>query len=255
MTFAACHPGKIGDALYSLPAIREIYRQTGEKCDFYTSSYCEPMRKLMLYQDCINDFIVPSNYKVERFDCGAQPWYMDIDESQYSAVYQFGFRSVPDRALHQFIALYAGIDKPLDIEYNYPNIDEPIQNYYVVAPRGSSSYANLFYNVGKRLIDLGYGLVVIGGDNENIFNIPEVENPYLIDFTGKNMLNTVSILSKAQGFFGLMSSQLVLANGFNFPKVAPHDGRSWDMRHVIYSIHNHYPVDPSTTELLRLLDA
>jgi hypothetical protein len=68
------------------------------------------------------------------------------------------------------------------------------------------------------------------------------------------MLSTLSILSGAKGFVGLMSSQLVLANGFPYPRIAPHDGRSWDMRHVINTEYNHYPINPSVEQILSLLD-
>src|SRR5215203_1438962 len=99
---AACHPGKIGDALYTLPTLRYIYGVTGSKIDFYTSEYCEPMRSLLEYQPYINSFNIAPNYKVERMDMGCQPWYMPIEG--YDQVFQLGFQTVPDRAIHQFIA-------------------------------------------------------------------------------------------------------------------------------------------------------
>lgn len=250
---AVSHPGKIGDALYALPTCRELAAQFGEKVDFYTSSYCEPMRELVEYQSYINRMVVPAHYVIERMDMGVQPWYMPIPEKEYTAIYQLGFKHVPDRALHQFMALDAGIDKPLPIVYDYPEIDDHRAQFYVIAPRGSSSYADLFYDVGIRLIERGFGIAVIGGPRESIFHLDEISHPAIHDLTGIDMLSTVALLSKAKGFVGLMSSQLVLANGFDFPKVAPHDGVHWDMRHVVYSNTNYYPINPTADEVLTLL--
>jgi len=46
---------------------------------------------------------------------------------------------------------------------------------------------------------------------------------------------------------------LALANGFEIPKVAVHDGRSWDMRHIISSSTNHYPINPTAEQVLEIL--
>lgn len=249
---AVSHPGKIGDSLYALPTCKYLAEQYGERVDFYTSSYCEPMRPLVEYQPYINRMVVPAEYHVERMDLGVQPWYMPIDESQYTQVHQLGFRSVPDRALHQFMALNAGIDKSLKVWYDCPYIGNTM-DYFCIAPRGSSDYAKLFYDVGKRISQLGYGVAVIGGASENIFEVPEISDPLIFDYTGTDFLTTTSIIAESMGFVGLMSSQLVLANGFDVPKVAVHDGIHWDLRHVIYSDTNFYPINPSVEEVVALL--
>lgn len=246
-------PGNTGDCIYALPAAKELCTSLGVQCDFYTANTSEHLRSLFEYQPYIDQFIIPKAYRIERRDMGTQPWYMPIDESRYLATYQLGYRSVPDRPLHQFMALYAGIDKPLKIEYTYPEIDDHGAKFYVIAPRGSSDYAKLFFDVGMRIVERGFGIVIIGGTGENIFHLEEISHPAIQDLTGLDMLSTVSLLSKAQGFVGLMSSQLVLANGFNYMKVAPHDGIHWDMRHVVYSDSNFYPVNPTSDEVLTLL--
>jgi len=247
-------PGKIGDALYALPTCKQLAEDFGEQVDFYTSSYCEPIRALVEYQPYINRMVVPDTYIIERMDMGIQPWYMPIPENQYTAAYQLGYRGIPDRALHQFMALEAGIDKPLKIEYTYP---EPKYTFFTpfvtFAPRGSSSYANLFIEVAYKLIEKRIGIVVIGGAGENYFQVDDILNPYILDYTGYDMIDTVGMLSKSLAFIGLMSSQLVLANGFDFPKIAPHDGIHWDMRHVVYSDTNFYPINPSEDDIISLV--
>lgn len=239
--FATAHPGKMGDALYSLPFIRHIYNTTGEKIDFYTSDYCAPMRRLFEYQSCINEFVVSPHYRVERMDMGCQPADILIDKP-YEQVYQLGFHRIPDRAIHQFIAAEQGVTIPLAVEYEFPKLTGPLvdSTYICIAPRSPSSFQSLFDALADRVT-----CVVIGG--------PGDYSGHGLDYTGKDFLETLSIMSGAKGFVGLMSSQLVLANGFPYSKIAPWDGRSWDMSHVIYQASNHYPVNPSVDHILSLL--
>ena len=247
MTIAITMPGKMGDALYALPLARLLYGINGEKIDFYTSDYCYPLKGLIEYQPYINECIIPADYKVERMDMGVQPWFMPVKDG-YTQVYHTGFQGVPDRAIHQYIALQAGYDMPLGISYEYPSLllreDSKlvgIDNYICIAPRGETTYKQLFNEIAQNT-----QTVIIGGKGDY--------TGYGIDMTGVSMLDTLSILSGAKGFVGLMSSQLVLANGFPYPKIAPHDGIHWDMRHVIQTVSNHYPINPSIQEVLALLD-
>lgn len=242
MTIAVSMPGKMGDALYALPFARLLYGINGEKIDFYTSDYCKPLAELIAYQPYINKVIIPAEYKIERMDMGCQPWEMPI-AGDYTQIYHAGFRSVPDRAIHQFIAAQYGYNGPLGISYDYPKLigtlyDEP---YICIAPRGETTYKELFNEIAKKK-----RAIIIGGHGDY--------TGYGIDATGIDMLSTLSILSGAKGFVGLMSSQLVLANGFPYPRIAPHDGRSWDMRHVVNTEYNHYPINPSVEQILSLLD-
>lgn len=246
--YAAFHPGKIGDALYALPFIRFIYGQIGEKLDFFTSDYCEPMRSLFEYQHCINSFNIAPGYKIERMDMGCQPPFADI--KGYEHVFQLGFQRVPDRAIHQFIAKEQGVDIGLGIRYDYPEMSYTLKSalektvgldeYICIAPRGNTSFGNLFDTVAQRM-----PAVIIGGAGDY--------RGYGVDLTQLDFLETTTVLSRARGFIGLMSSQLVLANGFDYPRIAPWDGSSWDMRHVCYTEYNHYPVNPSTDDILKLL--
>jgi len=238
---ACTHPGKIGDALYCLPTIKALSKKYNCKIDFYTSSYCKPLKNLFLYQSYINDFIIPKNYIIKRFDMGIQPWKMPVNGG-YDLVYHLGFKRIPDKALPNFIAETAEVNiEPIQFEYpDLKILDEP---YYVIAPR--KAYKDLFNNI---VLHSDLPFVVIGGKGDNNLS------PYsAIDKTGTDFLETVSIIANSKGFVGLMSSQLVLANGFDIPKVAPHDGKNWDMRHVVRSKNNFYPVNPTYEEVIELL--
>lgn len=222
------------------------------------------MQRLFEYQSFVDRFIVADWYKVERMDMGCQPWEIPIP-GEYYEEYQLGFRAIPDGPLHQYIARQVGVDVPLAIRYEHPVLPvidwngapavelinklghEPRMHlpYVCLAPRSPSSYDQLFYDLSIALRQINVDVVQIGGEGQYV-GVGR-------DATGLDMLDTLSILSRADGFVGLMSSQLVLANGFDIPRIAPHDGRSWDMRHVVAYHLNHYPVNPTATDIIELL--
>ncbi len=244
------HPGKMGDAMYSLPAMRYICRKLDTTCDFYTSEYCRPMKRLFEYQDFIDGFYMPDNYRIQRMDMGVQPWYIPVDLSLYETVWQLGFRQVPDRPLPNFIAMVAGIQasQPIVVKYNCPDfktLDEP---YIIISPRGRTTFEPLFQDI----IDKSPVKVVqVGGWGDAV---GDTSHENTIDQTGLDMLETCTWIKNSKGFIGIMSVNLVLANGFEIPRVSPHDGKSWDMRHVIRSEYNHYPINPTAEECLELID-
>lgn len=240
--FAAAHPGKMGDALYALPAIREIAARHGEPLDFYTSSYCEPLRRLFEAQDCVDRFVVAPTYVLEDFGCGARPWQVPVPAG-YDAIYQMGFEQYPEGPIPDYIATRAGLPAGLPIRYDFelpaPEIDGP---YIVTAPRGYTEYSHVFRAIADHC---PVPVVEIGGVGDG------TGSPRSIDKTGLDMLEVLPWLAGARGFYGLHSAMLVLANGFPIPKVAP-QGR-WDMRHVVRSPYNQYPVEPDGNEILKRL--
>lgn len=247
---AFSHPGKMGDALYVLPTIRYITKYFNTNADFYSSEYCRPMKRLMEYQNCITNMFFPDNYMVERMDMGVQPWYIPIDISLYETVFQLGFRQTPDCTLPRFIATTAGIGahQKIEVKYDCPDIETLNEPYIVIGPRGHTTFEPLYLDIIEKS---PIKVVQVGGAGDAVGQI--AGNDKVVDFTGGDMLETCSWLKKSKGFIGLMSAMLVLANGFEIPRVAPHDGKSWDMRHVVESEYNYYPVDPTAEEALEVM--
>jgi ubiquinone/menaquinone biosynthesis C-methylase UbiE len=241
---ACAHPGKMGDALYALPAIRELCRRRGARADFYTSSYCAPLRRLFEAQECIDKFVVSPDYVLVDFGCGARPWDVPVPGG-YDAVFQMGFREYPPDSIPDYIARCAGLPPGLPIKYDFdlpaPDIAGP---YIVTAPRGHTAYSPVFRAVADYspipVVEVG-----AAGDGTG--------SPRAVDRTGLDMLEVLPWLAGCRGFFGLHSAMLVLANGFPVVRVAPQGG--WDMRHVVRSVYNHYPSEPGADEVLRLLGA
>lgn len=198
------------------------------------------MEPLMRQQSCISDFIVPAEYNPARYDCGVQPWQMPVP-SGYEMVYHLGFRMAPERRLVDWMSETVGGPKGLLVRYEFERTDTGLTRpYIVVAPRGQTDFTTLFARVCEQC---PIEVVQIGAKGEAI---PDIG----IDLTGADFVTTCNILEGASAFFGLMSSQLVLANGFQIPKVVPHNN-AWDMRHVEWTPGNIYLVTDSPAEMLR----
>jgi hypothetical protein len=72
-----------------------------------------------------------------------------------------------------------------------------------------------------------------------------------VDFTGRSMLETVSIFRRAIAFVGPLSSQLVLASGFPIPRIIPVRQEN-DMVPVERTPFDHY-VSPKPEKVLDML--
>lgn len=239
---ACTHPGKIGDALYALPAIRALCEASGDRADFYTSEYCRPILDLVAAQPYIRSAYVSDAYRPERMDCGVQPCEVPVPDG-YASVHHFGFRTIPDRPLHQFIANQAGVEaRP--IEYTFTDRETLSGPYIVLSARGESTFRPLF----RQFVEQSpVPVVEIGAAGEY------VGEGRSLDMTGLTLLDTLPWIAHSAGFVGMSSSMLVLANGFDIPKVVPHDGKSWDTRHWVQSPRSHYMVEPSVDEVLDAL--
>lgn len=245
--YAFCHPGKIGDALYSLPTIHTVCEKDGAIADFHTSEACLPLKRLILYQEHINSFVIPLEYKIYDYGQGVQPWKMPVRENMYDKVFQLGFKNVPNGPIHRFIAREAGISEKIpDPHYTYPDITFYEEPYMVVAfnfYRGGS-----LYNTYKYIIENSPIKVVQTGLSVDWVDAPS-ENQMDID-----LLEVLSLLSKAKIFVGFYSGLLALANGF--PKLIrfitlPHAGVGEQ-----HGLHLHNTTDlqnPDPEHLLNLI--
>lgn len=248
---ACAHPGKMGDTLWALPSVRALCEKHDAVCDFYTSDYCLPLKDLVEYQPYIRQMIVPAGYTITSMDCGCQPAEMPIDPRGYAAVYQMGFHGVPFGCIGGYIAEKAGLPRAVGerVEYAVPphGLGFGPRGYIVLAPRGETSYAPLMREFAKRS---PFPTVEIGAIGQAV--IPTDEEHF--DLTCASMLRMASIISGARAFIGLMSGPLVIANGFPVvKKIVPHNGRSWDMSHVMYSDNHHYEIEPTVERLLGIV--
>jgi len=210
--YAFCHPGKIGDALYTLPSIHTICERDNVSATFYTSSACQQLERLFLYQDHIEEFIVPADYRISNEGQGIQPWKMHV-KGNYKRVYQLGFEHFPRGALHKFIGATAGLTSVPDPYYKYPDISFYNEPYIVIGfsslrswPNMKTSYENLIKQCPIKVVQTGLPQDYLDAPCENKI--------------GLDLLEVLSLLSQAIMFVGFYSGLLALANGFpDLPKI------------------------------------
>jgi hypothetical protein len=136
----------------------------------------------------------------------------------------------------------------LNIKYEYPELETLEEPYIVIAPRGKSVYTELFQTI---IDDSSMKVVAVGapGDAEDLFGENLIDKTTYVD--SLNLLETVSWLSKAETFFGLLSVNLVLANGFpNLKKIAFHNVNSKNFKHLVQSDNNVYLKNPTKDYVL-----
>lgn len=242
--YAFAHPGKIGDALYTLPTIHAICERDDAVADFYTSEVCRPAENLFRYQDHINDFIVPENYVIEGDGQGIQPWSMPVP-SGYDRVFQLGFSSFPAGPLHKFIAKSAGLSAN-DVQppkYKYPDkkfYDDP---YLVMVYNKLRGYPPM-YRVYRELLDeLNIRIVQTGVVSDHVDGPSD-------NLTGIDLLDVISLLAGARLYLGFYSAILALANGFeSLDKVvtipAPGTGEQHGL-HLQNTYHVYYTAPPAS---------
>ncbi len=226
MTIAVSMPGKIGDALYTLPTIRALAKKHKCKVDFYTSEYCKPAISLFEYQSEINRVVIPSNYVIENKGAGVQPWEMSIPGG-YEAAYQLGFKTWPNCSLPQHFANDAGVTIG-HIFYEYPDIKLDCKPVVV----GCNVVRGRWLpEIVRVLREEGYTVALVGGPGEG--------DGEPLDFTGSNFLQTASIMAHATAYIGVFSSNLVIAQGFQIKKII-YAGVGVDMRHAVQNEYSKY---------------
>jgi hypothetical protein len=244
---AVAMPGKIGDALYALPACRALAERHGCPVDFHTSEHCRPLVRLLEYQSCVRRVVVPPAYRVAHHDCGTQPWLMPVRRDDYDAVYQLGFRRTPELVLPDYLAGLAGVEVG-PVRYDTP-VGDPgaaLAPYVCLAPGGSDSarWRGLYAGFARRC---PLPVVQVGAAGEGLPGVGRA------DVTGLDMLDTLPWLAGCAAFVGGLSAMLVLANGYGCRKVVPVAPDTPNLHHVLRTPAHHYPVSPTADDLLRLV--
>ncbi len=233
------HPGKIGDALWTLPTVRFLAKKHGCQVDFYTSEVCRPLIRLLEYQPYIRRVVIPPEYRVKNMSCGVQPWLVPVPP-EYNAIYHLGFRSYPNRFLPRWIAESVGVPWPLPLEVECPQVPTPPDPYVVLAPRGDSPHRRDFEEFVERC---PLHVVQVGSAGEAVGSFGR-------DLTGLDFLETATWLSGCCAFIGLHSALLVLAAGFPCWKVGVGEG---DLQHVLHSKRHRYLTYPTANQLLEVV--
>ena len=93
-------PGKTGDSVLQFPVIHHWHKQTGEKCEIWMDEKtCKPLVNLFAAQPAVESVKLVEG--VENYNCGGQPFHMNLPTSAYSGnnIYHLGFRAFPIRQI------------------------------------------------------------------------------------------------------------------------------------------------------------
>lgn len=242
---ACSHPGKMGDALYALPTIRELSKKHNSKVDFYTSSYCSGLKSLFEWQSYIRYFKVLDDYKIKGTYCGIQPWDMPVPKS-YEHIYQLGFKSTPNKNLPQYIADSAGINK-ISLKIEFPSLRTLNEPYIVISKRlGTIRHPHCVKLFNQIIKESKLPAVIVGGSNEYLGNG--------INQTGMSFLDTIAWIHNSTCFIGNMSSQLVLANYTKVPKIVVPLRKHFHKKHLIFTDkHKYLPNNVQLAELKKAI--
>jgi hypothetical protein len=207
---AVAMPGKMGDVLYCLTAVRWLCKKHNAVADFWTSEYCRPLKRLMEYQSCIDQFLINEDYVMDHMGLGIQPWYLPVpNENEYEAVYQAGIREVPQMYIPDHICKSLDIPMNQKVYYEYEDMATLDKEYIIVAPRGEDFWTPLIKDLDNGPSKVN--IVQIGAKGDYVGDIG-------IDKTGLDFLETTAWIAKSKVFMGCASSQLVIAEGFSMSR-------------------------------------
>ena len=232
-------PGRIGDALYSLPTIRHISKILGSKVDFWTSDYCKPLVSLFKAQSFINEVYIAKNYIVQHHGCGTQPWEL-IPEKEYDRIYHMGLRSYPQgRLVDYYPSLHGFTFCDTSIQYDFTKREIP--SGIVVSPGRNPILKPLFSKLITELAQ-NHTIYQVGPPSETI----NITHPNLKTIS-EDMLGTIAYINACHTFIGTLSANLVLANGFPCKKIIICEKERHNPAHDVHNeshIYLDFPVSP-----------
>lgn len=246
MNLIACaHPGKIGDTLFTLPAIRELCRLHNAKADLFVRPFCEPARDLIEYQSCINKMHTFASYK--EINCRLQGLTDFPNKEKYKSVFDISWKKMEYFPLPESLAVAAGLPRSIgrNLFYEIPDtVPEQIFGLgeYIVLTTKSQGLT-LFKDLFESFIQASpWPVIVMGGKEEKL--------DCGIDMTGLGFLDMARIIACSKAYLGVFSSPLVVAQGFKIPKTCVFNGRTWHPTQILKDGETEYLVDPTVEELI-----
>ncbi|HMO17729.1 MAG TPA: hypothetical protein PKA63_05525 [Oligoflexia bacterium] len=229
------HPGKIGDLLYSLNAIRAISIHFEAPVTLLTSTYSSSLKSILLLQEYIKDVLIDTNYRAENQNRGLQPHTMTIP-GKFDHVFQLGYREqdsfpITERPLSEYpffilkeiygLSL-SGLDSPRLILKDIGRAEIPSPYFVfqclgetldvVLGPDELNKVATRWSAIIK---SFGISSVVLTGERE----INRYRALGLNPIVPENFLESAKYLLNSKGLIAPQSALLALANELGVPRI------------------------------------
>jgi ADP-heptose:LPS heptosyltransferase len=226
-------PGKLGDLIYTLPAVMALARSNNSPITYLTSPYCQAAQNLVESQSYIQDCLIDHEYQLEHVKYGCQPYTMS-EPAGFDRIYHLGFRPevTGNKILRQ--PLIATFFQILEKIYSLalPAYDGAP---YLAVDGAQTENVVLFQGHGHTLMDLmdedsknrllsfwrrlfqkmDYNILAVSGPNEK-----EFYEPFGLPLhCPQDMLETARMIKKARLFIGVQSAAAALADGLKTPRL------------------------------------
>jgi len=238
MRILATFPGKIGDLIYTLPAISKLQIHFGCRIDYQISAYCKPALKLLKTQSYIGDVIIDESYRIMHTKYGCQPYKMNEPEG-YDHIFHLGFRpslfggSILDGSYHLIEVNFVTLERiyKLSLDFNLEDqflfIEEHKKENYIVFNCGSfiqdQALLQRSYLVGKWNVifeELSHDEVVIlcTQEERDFFSTYFNKECIITD----DLLEAALVIDNAKFFLGCQSACYAIAEGLKVPRLILH---------------------------------
>jgi len=215
-------PFKIGDTLWAMPTVQALARKWGEPVDFATAVYSKPIVSLLEYQSYIDKVIVDERFDNAILNKDAMWNSPDVTfpEEEYEEQVHLYYPGLPQVHLPYSLAALADvkIEAPLSIQYpGMPalsiSVDKPFEKYIVVnKTRAGTSLVNGITGYAFDLFvkNSPVPVVLVGGPNDRVSSAGSTSE--VLDFCGRDFLETSSVVAQADAFIGHFSGNATLAS-------------------------------------------
>ncbi len=228
------HPGKLGDLIYSLGAIKALSETKNKKITVLTSTYCQSAYQLLLAQEYIEAVKIDFNYKPIHEHRGYQPHSLSLLEGDYD-VFELGYREKDDYDLHnQHLKGYAfyvlekfyglTLSDKSSISITVPFDQEASSESYFVF-QGLGETLDVIFGPKKVTEAMIHWAAVIKSSGEKIVVLTgprETQRYRSLGFetlTSLDLLSSAQILKNAKGVIASQSVLAAIANEMQLPRL------------------------------------
>lgn len=231
-------PGKLGDLIYSLPAVINLKRQTKAAIYYQTGDYCLSALNLLSTQPYINGCLIDRTYIAADTRFGLQPYIMSEPDG-FDHIYHLGFR--PD-LLGRSILTRPLIDTfffTLSRVYNVQLAPYAGESYiFINNSKTRDSRARdkvVFQGWGHTLMDLidkqtrewlesFWRELLQRLDREIIIITGPDQKDYYSEFEAEiicpaTLLESAELINQSRCFIGVQSAAAALADGLKKPRL------------------------------------